>query len=1749
MDEKDQHLPQSDENDAANAPSEIVQGDASVTPVIIDQPAVVDPAVTAEISASLAETADVPSSKPVPAVTLPPEPSATQPLAETAELPAFTSVTDSPPPSAYSQTANTHRLPKWRVRLLLTLILLVAGYVRFTGIEWDSNTHVHPDERFLTMVESSIEPVDSISEFFDTKTSTLNPGNRGHSFFVYGTAPIFIVRYTAEAITTLRATLAVAEAGWQADLYQALFVGDGLLTRFGTSYNGVHLVGRWLSALFDLVTVWLLFFVARRLYDDRVGLLSSAFYAFAVSPIQQAHFWTVDSFATTFVVATLYFAVRALDEHRWRNYVFFGVFLGLSVGSRINVAPLGFMVALGALVYVTRIYRLAPNSTRYTRRVWAGIIGVGLAAFISLLVFRVVQPYTFAGPSFFNFLPSDNWLNSMTSISHQMSGEVDFPPNHQWANRTPYLFPLENMVRWGMGWALGLAAWFGFGWAILRMIGGRWERHLIPVVWTGVYFGWLGQQWVKPIRYFLPIYPTLIMLAAWALITFWDISRNKPAIDRRTDQGFPIRAAKWMQRLERRFKARWAGRPVVTVLALLLLVGVLAGNTLWGYAFSTIYTRTHPLVAATDWIYDNVPGPLNLQIKTDSATTSQPIPLPANFQISDGVVYSAPFVAQTAGELQALSFGFIRELTADPAAETLHLQLAKRGDTLNILAEASLNRDLVTTADARGIPDFLVTFDSVVNLEEGEAYVIIMRGTDGPIEISGASMINETPWDLSLPLRTAGFDPFNANQRLYGDNVLEMYWEDNQDKRNNMLNALENGDYIVISTNRQYGSLARIPARFPMSMRYYEALFSGELGFELVAEFENAPAIGNWVRSDQAAEEPFTVYDHPLALVFKKTDAYSTENTLRILNSVNLSDVVVQNAFDATAAPYALQLPSLQAAEAEQSGTWALAFPRTNPLNNSHAFAAIVWWLMASVLGWITFPILFTSLRGLPGRGYALARTAGLLLVAWLSWWFTQLPVLEFSALSAWLSVLLITLISGYVSVKHATQIGAWWSKKRAYVLTVELAGLLLFAFFLFVRWQNPDLWHPSYGGEKPMDFAYFNSVLRTATFPPADPWFAGGYINYYYFGFVIVGALTEMLGLEPAIAYNLALPLLFALTGLGGLGLAYNLVSALRNNNPDRADQMPTALEAESQSIFAGLVSAALMVLLGNLGQLGTFIAGLQKVAVDIQGVTPAVTGLQRTFVGFTRVAFQGARIPVGTGSWYWNSTRIIPAAAGEAQPITEFPLFTFLYADLHAHLIALPLTLLALTWAVATALAPHTKRSVFTAALYWILGGVAIGALGVTNTWDYPTYLLFGLLGIFLFSWRRSGLLDLETIVDIGWRVAVLYLLSRFLFQPFYNWYGLGYTSVERWTGSYTPLASYLQIHGLFLFVCITYLLVEGKRWLQAVRLSEIQEIWHGFSWTTVQVWGLVYGASITLVMVILFLSGIQIAVIVIPLLLIAGLLALVPFQHPVRRIMFTMISAGLALTLLVELITLSGDIGRMNTVFKFYLQVWTLFSVASGAALAWLLAKIAQWDQFRATAWRTTLTLLFALAALYTVTAVPAKMRDRISTTAPNTLDGMEYMQTAFYSDQDQVLTLQYDHDAIEWMQHNVVGSPTILEAQAPEYRWGSRYSIYTGLPTVLGWNWHQRQQRTLTPDSLIWNRATDIQKFYDSTNPLEKLEIIQKYDVSYVIAGEYERAYYSTSGIGTLETMVEQNILEVAYQNDGVTIYRVLIPALN
>ena len=230
-----------------------------------------------------------------------------------------------------------------------------------------------------------------------------------------------------------------------------------------------------------------------------------------------------------------------------------------------------------------------------------------------------------------------------------------------------------------------------------------------------------------------------------------------------------------------------------------------------------------------------------------------------------------------------------------------------------------------------------------------------------------------------------------------------------------------------------------------------------------------------------------------------------------------------------------------------------------------------------------------------------------------------------------------------------------WLGANRGIVLTSEATFALAFAAFCVIRAYNPDLWHPARGGEKPMEFAYLNAVIRTASFPPYDPWYAGGYLNYYYWGYVLIAAITKLTGVIPAVAFNLAVPTVFALTATGAFGAASNLAVL----GADAARVAPS----RGLATIGGLLGVAFTVVVGNLDAFGQLVVRLARSAAALgAGGLGSVASL---IAGIPSVLIVGEPLE---GFDFWRSSRVIPN-----NTINEFPFWTFLFSDLHAHMISL--------------------------------------------------------------------------------------------------------------------------------------------------------------------------------------------------------------------------------------------------------------------------------------------------------------------------------------------------------------------------------------------------------------------------------------------------------------------------------------------
>jgi uncharacterized membrane protein len=231
-------------------------------------------------------------------------------------------------------------------------------------------------------------------------------------------------------------------------------------------------------------------------------------------------------------------------------------------------------------------------------------------------------------------------------------------------------------------------------------------------------------------------------------------------------------------------------------------------------------------------------------------------------------------------------------------------------------------------------------------------------------------------------------------------------------------------------------------------------------------------------------------------------------------------------------------------------------------------------------------------------------------------------------------------------------------------------------------------------------------------------------------------------------------------------------------------------------------------------------------------------------------------------------------------------------------------------------------------------------------------------------------------------------------------------------------------------------------------------------------------------------------------------------------------------------------------MNSVFKFYIHIWIILALAS-AYLLWRLYDGRRTSllgmRWPKKLWVGAFVLLLVSAAVYPVLGTRDRLRDRFNGHATAfTLDGAAFIEGTVYSDREGDINLEADYEGIEWLKRNIRGSPVVLEGVTPTYRWGGRVSIYTGLPSIVGWKWHQEQQRW-DYNSAVGRRIADVERIYETPDIDVALRMLARYGVEYVYVGQVERLYYQGDGLDKFEEATE---LENVFHTDQVDIYRVL-----
>jgi len=874
----------------------------------------------------------------------------------------------------------------------------------------------------------------------------------------------------------------------------------------------------------------------------------------------------------------------------------------------------------------------------------------------------------------------------------------------------------------------------------------------------------------------------------------------------------------------------------------------------------------------------------------------------------------------------------------------------------------------------------------------------------------GTPYTTEAPWDETIPWNYAGLQVppgYNGASLMTtsGGDTLQTWTggaPTGAPTPGSLADNLARARYVTIFSDRIVGTVPHLPGSFPYSSRYYCLLFGQHppaafhcprstapdpLGFRQVKYFYNHPNLFGLSLDDYPADQNFSEYDHPPVWIFARVRPVSPAQTAALVT--DNGRVTVAAARAAVATPSKSLLLTRQELAANAAGpSYAQEFPANGlPMRAP----ALVWIFWVEVLGLLALPLSLRLFRRLPDRGVVLAKTVGLLLTGYLTWIAASLHLLRFTHAT----ILGAAVVVGAASLLWGLpprEVGAFLRSRGRALLTVEAVFLVGFVAAVVMRMAYPDLWNINDGGEKEMDFSYLNGVVRSQTMPPADPWFGGGYLNYYYYGYYLVATLIKLTGVAPNIAYNLAVPTLFALT----LASAYTLGYAL------------------TRRIGIGLLAAAFVALAGNLFIGAHLVATLIGVS-PIQSSFPLLGGVVGLAGGlwhvlarhqtFPAIGFRAG--PFGAPSNFgWDSTRVI----GQGSTINEFPFFSFLYADLHAHLMDLFIMLAAIALAANAALGawPWLAReghngqggATLTTSGRTLLPGaglvmllvtaVIVGATGPTNTWDLPTALIIVALGIGLNVYARRSrrspvrraVLALVAAAASG---ALLYVLTAgILYYPFYSHLQALYSAIPAVKLAHTALDQFLTVWGLFLFILVSYVAADlwrgaVGRWARCqtraaqfvlfywprrervrrlLRIAYHQRFMAGRA-DAPPAFGL--GSLAAGVVLALLALVIGMPVLSLALLLLGATLSAVlapdgaranvveprtALAGRVRLVVLGMTFLALGLTAVCEVAFLAdfnaGDPNtyRMNTVFKLYEQAWLLFAVASAAALAALI-----------------------------------------------------------------------------------------------------------------------------------------------------------------------------------------------------------------
>ena len=757
------------------------------------------------------------------------------------------------------------------------------------------------------------------------------------------------------------------------------------------------------------------------------------------------------------------------------------------------------------------------------------------------------------------------------------------------------------------------------------------------------------------------------------------------------------------------------------------------------------------------------------------------------------------------------------------------------------------------------------------------------------------------------------------------------------------------------------------------------------------------------------------------------------------------------------------------------------------------------WWFGIFILGLIFLPLSTRIFKKFFDKGYILSKVLGLALSTMTIWLLASLRMVPFRNYTVYI-ILAIAFILIYVIFKgykdFIESIKENVLEKQTFIY-MEIMFLVLLIIAAFIKGHNPAT-----GIEMPMDFAFLNSIMRTDYFPPYDVWMSSVPNNYYYYGQFVFAFLTKLSAGDSLYTYNLAFASLFPFA----FTLCFSLTASLIVNIKNLKKKVLKA-------VVAGLIASCLLTIGGNLHTTvyRDILRPLNKAGIIVS------TDKNHTFGDLTTdYYFTGPRSYIGyEPEVYDENGTLLP----DTKLITEMPSYSLILGDLHAQINNILFVLLFISLLYAFALfvkeksdkkntvTERTKKKkgkaefieevkeetfvdmIKSFPLHIILMSIVLPVMFMTNTWDFPIYLVvmsITFLFTYLHCYKTVGKAFINALIDM---IKVL-VISLILIIPFFVHFknptlGTHFTQL----GHYTLLYFFQQfvLWGLDILFVVTFIVFMIKRYKKKKESNSakapVMKKFRSF-FTRMEVSDLM---------------------------------------------IFILACCAIGLILVSELVyqkDVSGaDYSRANTVFKLYLQSFIMLDIVTGYTFV---RVVTNFDFKKVSHFIITPILVICIILPFNYTGEllkyyqnPSKVENYVSLNVIKDA-GSRYNYTAISR-------------AIMWLRDNVEGQAVIAEAAGSDgagvdgvtFRFGNsaRFSTATGLQTIIGWHGHQQYWRGSAPEvgTELTTRTDDVRTLYNATNAGEALAIIDKYDIEYIIISEIEQLTYPEMNVELLKSL--------------------------